>query len=120
MTPTYHVFDMMKAHQGARHIHVAGAPKDVSVSASEKDGAITLTAANLSYGEAKEIELTSFDVPLPANACATTLSAIPQACNTFEAPDAVKPSPAVPLPFDGKSLRFALPAAAVVSVTIRP
>ena len=120
VTPTYHVFDMMKAHQGGRHIHVAGAPKDVSVSASEKDGAITLTAANLSYGEAKEIELTSFDVPLPAHASATTLSATPQACNTFENPDAVRPSPAVSLPFDGKALRFALPAASVVSITMRP
>ena len=118
VTPTYHVYDMMKAHQGARHIHVAGAPKDVSVSASEKDGTITLTAANLSYGELKEIELISFDVPLPAHASTVTLSATPQICNTFEDPDAVKPTAATRIPFDGKTLRFALPAASVVSVTL--
>ncbi len=119
VTPTYYVFDMMKAHQGARHIRAAGAPHGVSVSASEKDGAITVTAANLSYGEEKEIELSSFDEPLPEHAFITTLEAVPQACNTFEAPDTVKPAAPVELPFDGKTLRFRLPAAGVVSVVFR-
>ena len=82
--------------------------------------AANLTAANLSYGEAKEIELTSFDVPLPANASAVGFSSTPQSCNTFEDTDAVNPSPAAPLPFDGKSLRFELPPASVVSVTLQP
>ena len=94
-------------------------PKGVSVSASEKDGAITLTAANLSYGEEKEIELSSFDEPLPEHAFATTLEAAPQACNTFEEPDAVKPSAPAELPFDGRTLRFRLPAAGVVNVVLR-
>ncbi|MBQ6248122.1 MAG: hypothetical protein IJK04_14720, partial [Kiritimatiellae bacterium] len=118
VTPTYHVFDMMKAHQGARHIRIAGAPRGISASASEKDGVITLTTVNLSYGEAKEIELTSFDEPLPVHAYATTLCAAPQACNTFETPYAVTPSAPVKLPFDGKTLRFAIPAASVVSVAL--
>ena len=118
VTPTYHVFDMMKAHQGARHIRVAGTPKGISVSASEKDGVITLTAANLSYGEAKEVELTSFDETLPIHARATTLGAAPQACNTFENPYAVAPSAPEELPFDGKKLCFTLPAASVVSIAL--
>ena len=78
LTPTYHVFDLYKAHQDARGLDciveaeqvemperadrsddVATLPM-LTASASEKDGVITLTAANLNPDEPKDVEVTLF------------------------------------------------------------
>lgn len=120
VTPTYHVFDLYKEHQGARHIHTAGASDKLSVSASEKNGVITVTMANLSFGEAREIELSSFDVPLGAQAVWTVLACEdPHAHNTFETPDAVTPGVPQTLPVREGKLTLTLPAAAVARLEIR-
>ena len=83
LTPTYHVFDLYKAHQDARGLECAveaeyvemPADKDeeenkedkeeetlpmLTASASEKDGVITLTAANLNPDEPKDVEVTVY------------------------------------------------------------
>ena len=65
LTPTYHVFDLFKAHQNADAVdcfvetNTTGLDKwnvsRVTASASQKDGKITLTLANLSMYEPEEI-----------------------------------------------------------------
>lgn len=61
LTPTYHVFDLFKAHQDAREVDCYTEADNVgmdqwimpqlSASASEKKGVVTVTAANLSVHE---------------------------------------------------------------------
>ena len=65
LTPTYHVFDLYKAHMDAKEIDCyveaeeTGSGKhrlpSVTASASEKDGKVTLTVSNLEPEKAQEI-----------------------------------------------------------------
>ena len=102
-TPNYHVFDMYKTHQGAKHInvrvHAAQMEKEgcrplsmVSASASEKDGKITLTLANLSCTEDAEITIQSAGKALPENGTITVLSHEDlHAVNDFDNPARITP-----------------------------
>ncbi len=66
-TPTYHVFDLYKAHQGAKQVDCfveTGAVGEngfdvpqVIASASEKEGKVTLTIANMAMDKAAEVEI---------------------------------------------------------------
>ena len=82
LTPTYHVFDLYKAHQDAKQVEcfveaeqVQGnftmsdddePPKTpvampmLTASASEKDGVLTLTAANINPDESKDVQVTVY------------------------------------------------------------
>ena len=65
LTPTYHVFDLYKGHMDAKEMDCfveaeeSGTEKwriaSVTASASEKDGKVTLTMANLEPEKAQEI-----------------------------------------------------------------
>lgn len=65
-TPTYHVFDMWKGHQGGESVYCfcenepVGEEKIpmISASASVKDGVMTITAANCSLDSDAELECT--------------------------------------------------------------
>ena len=67
---------------------IPGGVKQLSVSASEKDGKITVTAANLSADEACETRIRLEGVK-PAAVSARILEGDPHAMNTFEAQNAV-------------------------------
>ena len=67
LTPTYHVFDLYKAHQDAALVeHAVDAPlvgakeqvPSISLTASQKDGVITVTLSNTALHESAEIHLT--------------------------------------------------------------
>ena len=96
-TPTYHVFDMYKAHQGATAIETTVTDNtdllsSVSVSASVKDGKTLLTIANLSYNEDVSLTLEGVGKDLPDKAVGLLLrSEDVNAYNTFEAPETVVP-----------------------------
>ena len=90
VTPTYHVFDLYKEHQGARQLESASTDKSLSVSASEKDGRVCVTIANKNYDRPVDVTLSAFALPLGDTAEITALSADdPHAHNTFENPDCV-------------------------------
>jgi len=97
VTPTYHVFDMFKAHQGAEAIDTFVSNNDdfansVSVSASIKDGKMVVTIGNLSCRDDAEITLENIGISLPSTAHAVLLhNEDMHAHNTFEAPEVVKP-----------------------------
>ncbi|MBQ6680398.1 MAG: alpha-N-arabinofuranosidase [Lachnospiraceae bacterium] len=129
VTPNYHVFDMYKEHQGGRQLHTEVQAEvleregldplcTLSASASEKDGALTLTLANLSLTEAKTVTVEG----LTANAAGsennartgsfTVLHAAdPMTVNTFEDPEAVHPVTETLGVYEG--MRLTLPAASV-------
>ena len=117
-TPTYHVFDMYKEHQGAEAIEATVTDNDdfassISVSASVKDEKTLLTVGNLSCTGDVEILLEGVGKTIPAEAQATLLYAEDMhAHNTFETPEAVTPTavhidPARP---------FVIPKAAILAI----
>ena len=108
-TPTYHVFDMYKYHQEAEAVRTIaecdalpeGLP-GISVSASVKDGILTVTAANLSAVEDREISLVPFGAALADHAEITTLGdGDIRAYNTFDEPARVAPVTVQKDRFDG-------------------
>jgi len=122
-TPTYHVFDMYKEHQGgeALYAHVDCGKADdaykapmVSCSASIKEGKLTVTLANCSLTEDADVECL-----LPYLDCssvkAVLLSAEPHAYNDFEHTDRVCPKEYT-ADISGKKLLVKLPACSVVSL----
>lgn len=96
-TPTYHVFDMFKEHQGAECIQVvvtdnAVFKDSVTISASVKDDKTLITIGNISCMEDAEISLEAVGMDLPETAQAVLLHHTDMhAHNTFENPDNVKP-----------------------------
>lgn len=96
VTPTYHVFDLYKDHQGADCIESIVTDNDtlnssLSVSASVKDGKTLVTIANLSCREDIDFELAAAGMTLPASAKAKLLyNEDMHAHNSFENPDMVE------------------------------
>ena len=97
-TPTYHVFDMMKGHQGGTALRTVVSDNSdlkngVSASATVKDGVMTVTLANLSCENAAEIMLDLLGLEgVPSEIKATLLtSADMKDHNTPEEPEKVVP-----------------------------
>lgn len=133
LTPTYHVFEMYKEHQGAELVAsdinspdmVSGdlSTPMVSQSASiDKDGIITVTIANCSADEAAPIELRLDGVRM-SSASARILTGDIHAKNDFDAPEAVRPAEfsayTSKTDDNGSELRFTLPPCSVLSMRIR-
>lgn len=128
LTPTYHLFRMMKGHMDGERVDVyydakpfvAGGkqiPK-ISMSASKKDGALTVSVCNTSLDESEEmtINLTGSDFK---SASAQVLTANNMTdCNTFENPDNVKPSELGVTLADNK-LSFTLPKMSAAVITVK-
>lgn len=123
LTPTYHVFDMYKVHQGAALLQTSlsspsysmnGSSIDqVSVSASVDSNAVNVSLCNLHHADAIEVEC---DVRGRAfsKVTGTILTAdTMQAHNTFEAPDAVNPTEFVDYRLVDGKLVATLPAKSV-------
>ena len=97
-TPTYHVFDMFKGHQGAEAIRSIVENNDdsvnkISVSASVKDGKLTVTIANYSCTEAAEVDVNILGGVAVGKTSVTVLSGERiNSCNTFDEPDRVAPT----------------------------
>ncbi|MBQ8893868.1 MAG: alpha-N-arabinofuranosidase [Clostridia bacterium] len=91
VTPTYHVFDLYKGHQGAEAIQVI-ADDQLSVSASVKDGKLLVTVGNLSCREDATFTLESLGLSLAAKGKGRLLAhGDLHAHNTFEEPERVQP-----------------------------
>ncbi len=130
-TPTYHVFDMYKNHMGAQSVGVYcdtkdiafenngkdGSVKNLSYSASVKNGFLTITAANLDIENAAELDL---EVVGANSICDKAMTKILcheniRAVNTFDNPCEVKPEL---IEVDIKK-PITVPAASVISVEIK-
>lgn len=117
-TPNYYVFAMMKDHQGAGGLRTvveaeqAGNIAQVSASASVKDGKTLVTLVNTSYDQEAEVRLALQGGGFAGDGELVCLSAKPDAYNTFEDPQAVRPvSSKVAL--NGSEAVVTLPAASV-------
>ena len=129
-TATCHVFDLYKGHQGGRQLRCEVDADEIaceglaprcalSASASEKDGTLTLTLANLSMTRSRDVRLTGFGGSLSGKGeLAVLTSEDVNACNTFEQPDALLPVRRPIALSDGDSLE--LPPASVCALTLHP
>ncbi len=125
LTPTYHVFDLYKAHQDATglDIHLDGVSESaegvplLSASASVKDGVLTLTAANTSATEAVEtvVELSGFGAK---SVTGRILCGTIRDYNDFDAPNRVTVRP-MNVSLDSGNIYIKLPACSVVEITCR-
>ena len=124
-TPNYHVFDMYRVHQGARQIASAvhagsrvtekGTLTLLSASASEKDGYVNITAANLDETHETELVTETCGGSLSDEADMMLLThEDPHAVNDFDEPERVKP---VYGRVSGHSVL--LPPASIVRLTYR-
>lgn len=101
-TPTYHVFDMFKAHMGAEAIEVI-APDGISASASVKNGTMTVTLANTTPDRDITLSLTAFGMDGAGSAEIATLGTGDlHAHNTFDCPEAVTIHRETRARFDGE------------------
>lgn len=131
LTPTYHVFEMFKAHQGGKYLPVElktpdytqGSNKIPAVSASasldEKSAAIYLSLANTHPRKPVTLECKLAGVePKGVTGRILTAGAM-NAHNTFDAPDTVHPEAFTDAQIDGGSLRVVLPPKSVVILELR-
>jgi len=105
LTPTYHVFDMYRAHQKAQSLRTSvsapaisfaraggtGSLPGLSCSASLHDKALTLTITNLSLDQARQVEIGLRGASITAARAVTLAAADAHAHNSFENPHAVEP-----------------------------
>ena len=125
-TPTYHVFDMMKYHMGGDALRVSGDTGEIrrekysvpnlSVSASVREGVLSVTLANLSVTEAAGVclELSGL-IPGREAEIFTLTAGDPHACNTYDEPEKVRLSRST-VPFDGS---LTVPAFSALTARIR-
>lgn len=129
LTPTYHVFEMYKVHQGAKMIPmdltcqayenngVKLPSLDVSASKTES-GKINITVCNLNHKEPAEIVCELKDYT-PKSVKGRTLTAEKMnAHNTFDEPDAVEPEKLYNLEIKGQKVSIILPAKSVNVIEI--
>ena len=125
-TPTYHVFDLFKAHQNGTAVYcytdAVKAAEDgkapmVSSSASIRDGEMTITLANCSLSEKAEVSCTLCHYAC-TQANAQILTADAHAFNDFDHPEDVVIRPWHAALRDGM-LQVKLPPCSVVAVTLR-
>ena len=129
LTPTYHVFNMYKHHQGAELIDsyletsqigledeymVPNLHESVSLG---RDGKVHLTLNNLSVSAGYDIEAYLVDSAVKS-VSGTILKAPMTAHNTFSEPERVKPAVFDEAKIDANRLRFTIPAASVLHLAI--
>ena len=129
LTPTYHVFALYAAHQGAQQLesyaetsilrHDEEAVPTLHVSASRAaDGKILITVANLDAAHPAEAQVMLGGVKTAA-VNGTVLCGTADARNTFTAPNAVQPK-ALPAVLTADGFTAALPACSVAAFTVTP
>lgn len=119
LTPTYHVFDLFKGHMDAELMQcMLECPKlengmeRLSVSASQKNGVITLTIANFTDETAVQVEGIH-----ARRISARVLSATPQAYNSFDAPNRVAPEVFNRFETTESGINLTMPACSIVSLS---
>ena len=123
LTPTYHVFDLFKAHQDATLVPVTVAcdtvegVHQVTASASVKDQVLTVTAANIAADRPEKVvlDVAGMDVK---DVSVRILTGAMDAKNTFEDQHAVEIKAFTGFEITDDGIVLNLPACAVAEVTV--
>jgi alpha-L-arabinofuranosidase len=130
LTPTYYVFKMYKVHQGATLIPVElTAPEykldqahvpSLSVSASrDTNGRFHLSVVNLDPNRSAEISATLAGTSIKSVTGEVLTSSQMNVMNTFENPNAIKPTSFKSYKLQGSQLALSIPAKSVVVLELR-
>ncbi len=131
VTPTYYVFEMYKVHQdmqrldirleSGKYVHHGEQLPQVSASASkDADGEIHVSLCNISPQDEANVSVQLRGENARAIASGTILTAGDMhAHNTFEQPDAIKPSDFSGVTLTDQGFSVILPPMSVVMLTIR-
>jgi alpha-L-arabinofuranosidase len=125
-TPTYHVFEMYKVHQGGTRIPLALSTPDYVLSGARvpvlhasasraASGTVHLTVANLDPKRSASLTLARLSGQLSGRVLTAESM---DAHNSFENPDALRPQPFLGQEREGESFRLALPAKSLVALQI--
>jgi alpha-N-arabinofuranosidase len=125
LTPTWHVFSLYAAHQGARRLAVTGTVKStkhdgreypaVSATASlGADGAVTVTACNTDPEKSVDLSLALNGRELSKATAQVIAAKKLTTCNTFDRPQAVT-AKRLTLVVKGKTAQATLPPGSVAS-----
>jgi alpha-N-arabinofuranosidase len=131
LTPTYHVFDMYKVHQGATSIPVEleapqyafGAVSVPSVNASASkaaNGALNVSLVNLNPKRSTQLAISLKGAAAKRVTGQVLTGAAMNAMNTFEAPNTVRPAPFKSFKLSGDRVTVELPARSVVVLQMTP
>jgi alpha-N-arabinofuranosidase len=129
VTPTYHVFEMFKIHQGARTLPVDLISPDyvrggrrmaaISVSATKKEGGPAhMTLANTDPNKPVEVEISLRGLAAKSVSGRILTASEMNAHNTFAAPATVAPKTFEGAKITGESLRLTMPAKSVVVLAL--
>ncbi|MCM1578576.1 MAG: alpha-N-arabinofuranosidase [Ruminococcus sp.] len=123
-TPTYHVFDLYKGHQGGEYVysHIENETAGdkipmINASASVKDGVLTLTAANCSIDDEAELSVDIQGMNVSEAVCRILTNDV-RAYNDFDEPEKVTIS-SHNVSLANGILTVTLPRCSVVSVTLK-
>lgn len=128
LTPTYHVFNMYKSHQGGELVYSSIDSGDTgmgeisvphisqSVSVAE-DGTVNITLVNLSLHASADIDIELFGQPV-AQAEGELLANAMDAYNTFDTPENVKPG-SLDIACEGGRLKVKLPSCSVAHISCK-
>ena len=125
LTPTYHVFDLYKSHQGgeAVYCHIDNRKVDegtdipmISASASVKDGKLTVTIANCSVSEEADVDMSVFGFEAKSAEARIVMGEC-HALNDFDSPNTVSPK-MFETALSGDRLSAVIPPCSVVSVIV--
>jgi alpha-N-arabinofuranosidase len=130
VTPTYHVFEMYKVHQGATLIPVemktpeyrfgqASIPSLQASASRDAAGKLHISIVNLDPNRASQVS-TRITGATPRNITGRVLTApAMNTINTFDKPDAVRPAPFTDFKILGDQITLNLPSKSVVLLELQ-
>ena len=130
LTPTYHVFRMYKAHQGATLIPVDFTPPEyalgqasvpaLNASASRgKDGRLHLSLVNLDPNRAAEITAKATGSVIKTISGEVLTASMMNARNTFDNPNAIRPAPFKGYRIQDAQVNLSIPPKSVVVLELQ-
>lgn len=130
LTPTYHVFEMYKVHQGASLLESELSCKDyttadtkrpsMNISASKApDGTIHITICHLDPGAPAELECVIEGITAETVSGRVLTAEAINSHNTFDRPDAVRPKSMADVKLVGKTIGVTLPPKSVAVLSVR-
>ena len=130
LTPTYHVYEMFKEHQGAEVLHTQLVTEDyqfgkekipaISVSASEdQSGAIHVSLCNVDPNQAKQVQFELRGKKLDNVSARVLTSDTMTAHNTFDKPENVKPVEFKGFEKKDDGLVITMPSKSIIVLTVK-
>ncbi|MCH4170213.1 MAG: alpha-N-arabinofuranosidase [Lactobacillus sp.] len=119
-TPTYYVFDMYQKHMDAELVSGIGSvPENVSYTASQKDGTLTISVVNYDVHAANQLDFIGIQAYQTIQTATILTAKAMDAHNTFEDPDAVQEAAYTGATLSQAGLQLKLPAKSVVTITLK-